>query len=179
MFDEFFGIPAHPLLVHAAVVFVPLQVAAAIAYALVPFTRRHIWWLVGALAVAAPVAAWFAKLSGEAFVERESIKGTVEVNPTLGQQITEHQEFADITAWASIGLGVLMLALLALLLGASRRGRTTAATGDPGGPGTAAAKPNAVVGLVLAVAIVAVGAVTAYYLVRSGHTGATAVWQGQ
>ena len=51
MFDEISGLPAHPLLVHAAVIFIPLQVLAGIAYAVVPFTRKYAWWTVLALAV--------------------------------------------------------------------------------------------------------------------------------
>ncbi|HEX2356851.1 MAG TPA: hypothetical protein VHI50_10380, partial [Micromonosporaceae bacterium] len=64
MFEEILGVPAHPLLVHAAVVFVPLLIAAALAYALVPALRGRVGWAVALLAVAAPLAAWFATLSG-------------------------------------------------------------------------------------------------------------------
>ena len=70
MFEEVFGIPAHPLLVHAAVVFVPLQILAAFAYALVPFVRHYIAWLVAGLAALAPATALLAQESGEAFQER-------------------------------------------------------------------------------------------------------------
>ncbi len=34
MFNQILGLPAHPLLIHAAVVFVPLQIVAAIVYGL-------------------------------------------------------------------------------------------------------------------------------------------------
>lgn len=171
MLDEIFGIPAHPLLVHAAVVFVPLQVGVAIAYALVPFTRKHLWWLVGALAVAAPAAAWFAKLSGENFFETLNL----DPNSEFGKQVIEHQDLADIAAWASLGLGILMLAVLAVHLGPARRAKAGRATEVDAGA-TPAAGPNKVVGLVLGLVILALGVVTAYYIVRAGHTGATAVW---
>ena len=50
MFEEFQGIPAHPLLLHAAVVFVPLLALATIAYAFVPFVRPHTRVVLGLLA---------------------------------------------------------------------------------------------------------------------------------
>ncbi len=40
-FDELFGIPAHPLLVHAAVVLLPLAAVAIVIVAAVPRARRH------------------------------------------------------------------------------------------------------------------------------------------
>ncbi len=36
MFDTVFGLPTHPLIVHAVVVFVPLTALAAIALTVVP-----------------------------------------------------------------------------------------------------------------------------------------------
>ena len=65
MFEEFRGIPLHPLLVHAAVVFVPLFVASVIGYALVPRLRAFLGWLTAALAVvvAASTSAWIASSS--------------------------------------------------------------------------------------------------------------------
>ncbi len=58
------------LIVHAAVVFVPLQIAAAIVYAVVPAWRRYMTWAALALIIVGPAAAWAAKLSGEAFQQR-------------------------------------------------------------------------------------------------------------
>ena len=69
MFDQFNGLPLHPLVVHAAVVFVPLLVVTAILYGVVPQLRSRIGWVAALLAVAAPTAALVAMLSGRAFKE--------------------------------------------------------------------------------------------------------------
>ena len=53
MFDRISGLPAHPLIVHAAVVLVPLLALGAIVYAVVPPLRKHFRWAVGLLAIAA------------------------------------------------------------------------------------------------------------------------------
>jgi len=67
MFRELFDLPAHALIVHAAVVFVPLAALAAILYALWPRVRQHIWWAVLGLGVVAPLTAWAAVLSGQEY----------------------------------------------------------------------------------------------------------------
>jgi len=63
--ESLLGLPAHPLLVHAAVVLVPL---AALALAIVgwkPAWRKHYAFPVALLAVAGAVFAFLAKSSGE------------------------------------------------------------------------------------------------------------------
>ncbi len=58
MFDQINGLPVHALVVHAAVVFVPLLVLGAIAYAVVPRWRPRVGWAVVLLAIAAPAAVF-------------------------------------------------------------------------------------------------------------------------
>ncbi|MET8370749.1 hypothetical protein ABZU42_13610, partial [Micromonospora profundi] len=70
MFEEFMGLPAHPLVLHAAVVFVPLLALLTVGYAFVPPIRPHTRWVLGLLAVGAPLSALLAKLSGDAFFDR-------------------------------------------------------------------------------------------------------------
>jgi predicted membrane protein DUF2231 len=163
VFEEFMGIPAHPLLVHGAVVFVPLQVLAAIAYAAVPFTRRYIWWAVLGLAVVAPGAAWAARLSGAAFRERQVKNGA---SGQFLADIDTHMGFGNMTAYLSTLLGVLMLVLVLVLAKRPLDGQS-AATGSP------------IVTIITAVVIVAVAALTAYYVFKAGDTGAHIVWSGQ
>ena len=175
MFEEVFGIPAHPLVVHAAVVFIPLQILAALGYAFIPPVRRFIAWLVVALAVAGPLAALFARLSGTAFEARLIRNG--KAGPPLLQKIAEHYSYATNTLYFSIGLGVLMLALVGVQV---MRSRNAVVAGDAGGEQseTASAKGPIVVAAVITVAVVAVGAFTGYYIFKTGDTGAHMVWTG-
>src|SRR5262249_1327444 len=68
--DTLLGIPSHPPLIHAAVVFIPLLAIGAVVYVLVPLLRERIRWAVFLLALAGAGAAFLAKLSGDAFRHR-------------------------------------------------------------------------------------------------------------
>jgi hypothetical protein len=154
VFDEVLGLPAHPLLVHAAVVFVPLLVAAGVAYAVLPFTRRWIAWAVIGLAVVAPLSAWFATLSGNAFRNDLASQG---IAPELLAQIDEHRGFGDRTLWAAIALAVLSV----LLVAAQRMG---------------ARSSKLWVTVLLSVGVIGLSAVSLYYVFKAGDSGARAVW---
>ncbi|GGQ08144.1 DUF2231 domain-containing protein [Streptosporangium pseudovulgare] len=164
MFDEILGLPAHPLIVHAAVIAVPALAALAAVYGLAPRTRPALGWAVAGLAVAAPIAAFAAKESGESLEHRNFASAT----GTLARRIAEHEEFADPLLIAALVLGVLSLVLLHLV----RRGRDGGEGGGrEGGGGRAVTTSVAVLTAVVAV-------VAGYYAVRAGHSGAVAVWGG-
>jgi hypothetical protein len=170
VFETVFGIPAHPLIVHAAVVFVPLQILTAFAYAFVPFVRRSIVWLVIGLAVVGPVSVFLAKESGDAFKERLIRNGTA--GPALLDQINAHNSYASTTVFASFALAALMVLLVLVQMWRSRP--TTSAEEDK--TDKRPAKSPIVVAAVLTVAVLAVGATTGYYIFKTGDTGAHMVW---
>lgn len=165
MFEEFLGVPAHPLLVHAAVVFVPLLAILTIAYSFIPFVRAHIRWTLGLLAVVTPVAALLAKLSGDAFLARLDAAGRITAGfyPTL----ETHQRLGALTLYATLALALVTLTLVVVI-----------------GPRVAAASTARVSGSrrVLSLALKALALVTAaislYYVIRTGDSGAKAVWSG-
>jgi hypothetical protein len=165
VFEEVVGIPAHPLLVHAAVVFVPLLAALAIAYAVVPFVRPHTRWVLGLLALATPVAAFLAKLSGDAFLAR--LQSRNRVSPEYLPKLEAHQRLGTLTLYATIALAVVALALVFLV------GSRVAAARAGGGAGS-----NRVLSLGLGVLVLVAAAVSLYYVVRTGDSGAKAVWTG-
>jgi len=158
MFDEIQGLPAHPLLVHAAVVFVPLLVLGSVAYALVPGLRRRIGWAVALLAVAAPIFAFVAWLSGEELQQDMIERG---YPPAILDQVAEHQRHGDRTWWLSLGLGIVTGILL---LVTRRRGR-------------GAHLPSWITP-VLVVIVLALAGLTAVYVVLAGDSGARAAWGG-
>jgi hypothetical protein len=84
------GMPAHVLLVHAAVVFVPLLALGAIVFAVWPAVRHRIDWAVALLAVVAPVSALFSMISGNAFYEMREADGTPK---EFLDQIGEHASY--------------------------------------------------------------------------------------
>lgn len=165
MFEEVVGIPAHPLLLHVPVVFVPLLALLAVAYAIVPFVRPHTRWVLGLLAVATPISTWFTKLSGDAFFER--LESRDRISPEYYPRLEEHGNLGDLTLYATIALGVLTLALVFLV--------------RPRNAATDAARPGAgrrVLAVVLGLLCVVAAGVSLYYVIRTGDTGAHAVWEG-
>lgn len=156
MLDRIFGLPAHPLIVHAAVVLTPLLAALVIAYAVLPLLRlshlrNRLNWAVVLSALAAPVAVFAAKQSGETLSER-MFRGN------MPAPVAEHERLAGPLMLLTVGLAV-----TALLLVRVTRPR-------PAGPATG---PAAVVVSVVAVAF---ALAAGYFVVRLGHSGATAVW---
>jgi len=154
MFDQVNGLPAHALVLHAADVFVPLLALGAIVYALVGRWRAKIGWAVLLLAVIAPITALVAMLSGNKLHERlleQGLKGR-------GTEIiNDHMGFGTRTFWFSLALGVVTLVLV---LAAQRRPGSLPRVADLG----------------LAVVMVALAAITGYYVYRTGDSGAMAVW---
>ena len=153
MFDQLNGLPVHVLVVHAAVVFVPLLVLGAIVYALVPRWRSRTGWAVVLLAVAAPVATLAAKLSGEELEARLLQQG---VSGRGAEIINDHAGYGDLTFWFSLALGVVSLVMVL----ATARGRKLPRIADLG----------------LAAVMVVLAAISGYYVFQTGDSGATAVW---
>lgn len=202
MFEEVAGLPAHPLLVHVSVVLIPLFAFAAAGYALLPGVRVRIRWLVAALALAAPVAAVFTKLSGDALLARLQRRNLT--SPEILSKIASHQELGNRTMWAAILLGLVVAAYLVLLPGPIAPGWLPEALShlarlapdqDPSSP---AAKPptpvtRAAGQIVIAArsdttasvtywsltaATVILAFASLYLAIRTGDSGARIVWSG-
>ena len=154
MFDQVNGLPVHALVLHAAVVFVPLLALGAIVYALVGRWRAKIGWAVLLLAVVAPITALVTMLSGNELHERlldQGLKGRG------AEIINDHMGFGTLTFWFSLALGVVSLVLV---LATTRRPDALPRVADLG----------------LRVVMVALAAITGYYVYKTGDSGATAVW---
>ncbi|GAA4695618.1 DUF2231 domain-containing protein [Phytohabitans rumicis] len=162
MFEEIMGLPAHPLLVHFAVVFVPLLAVSAVAYALLPRLRAKIGWVAALLAIGGPLAALFAKLSGAELEKRLIAKN---YGADILAKVNDHQAYGDLTFWFSLALGVGTL-LLVLLTNGLTTGRATA-KGLP-----------TWLTWVLGAAVIVLAGVTGVYVFLTGDSGADAVWTG-
>jgi hypothetical protein len=154
VFDKLLGLPAHPLLVHAAVIFIPLLIAGTVVYGLFPQFRNKTDWAVAALSVAAPLSALFAKLSGDKLRQRL-------INQGLGGQtlsrVNEHRSLAGVLLYLTIALGVTTLVMMFML---SRWGSALPAWSS----------------IAMRVVVLGVAGVSAYYMFWTGHAGARAVW---
>ena len=94
--DLVFGLPLHPLVVHSAVVLVPLVAFAALAMSYWPSFSRKYGGPVLILAVVAQLSLFLAKASGEPFQER------------LNKEIERHENFGEIAPFTFIPLLVLL-----------------------------------------------------------------------
>jgi uncharacterized membrane protein len=151
VFEELAGLPLHPLAVHGAVVLVPLQVLASLAYALVPRLRLRVGWVAVLLAVVAPLAAVLAKLSGEALQQALGL-------PLQGD-LADHRSRGTYTMWLAIALGALTLALVGLhRAGAGSPLRSWLARG-------------------VAVLVVLAAGAAAGYVILTGDLGSRMVWE--
>lgn len=149
--EEVFGLPAHPLVVHAAVVLLPLAALATVVLAAVPRLRRSYAPLALGLALAALVAVGLAQGSGEALEERVEETELVEAHTSQGERVLP---------WA-IGVVVAAAAVTAVPVVLRRR------------PDTAAGTATAVVVVLSLVA----GAGATWTVVDVGHSGAEATWE--
>lgn len=150
MLDTVFGLPVHPLVVHATVVVVPAAAVAVALAVLWPRFRRWAGWAPAALAVAAVVLTPLSTSSGESL--EHQIGGS--------SLIEDHSRLADMLLWWVLPLAV--LAVLAYVLLTFRGGRPHQ-------------RSRPLVGvLVVASVIVALG--TLVQVVLIGHSGAKAAW---
>jgi hypothetical protein len=158
MFDTITGLPVHALVVHATVVFLPLTVLVALAFALVPAWR---WVLRWPLLVSAVVSM------GTMFVTRQSGRALYD---KLGSPefVNEHSERGHLLFWFVLVFFVIAVAAVFLLGGKTRI--------SGGKDREGAAKPLQLAIIVLLV-VASVG--TGYQTVMAGDAGARAVWGQQ
>jgi hypothetical protein len=144
------GLPLHPLVIHAAVVAVPLLGLAGIVYAVVPRLRARIGWVAVLLAIVTPLTVLVSKLAGDAF--RARIEHKKLANAEIFAKIDAHRALGTTTLYWTIGLGVAVL-LLVLLRNQPR-----------------------VLSIVLSVATIVLAGISVWYVYRTGDAGAKIVW---
>ncbi|MFI6599760.1 DUF2231 domain-containing protein [Nonomuraea sp. NPDC050536] len=157
MFDQILGLPAHPLIIHFAVVLVPLLAAVDVAYALFPRWRAFLAWAVVALSVVAPGAVFMAKESGEHLKQARFASA----DGSLATKVATHESFANPLLLSALGLG--MAGLVLVVATKPSRGSLDDRFGRP-------------VTLALSAVTMVLAAVVGYYCFRAGDSGARAVW---
>jgi uncharacterized membrane protein len=154
VFDQINGLPVHALVIHLTVVFVPLLVLGAIVYAVVPRWRSRIGWAVIGAAVISPIVTFVSKESGEKLYDRKVQEG---LKGKFLEPLNVHMNYGSDLLWWVLALSVVTLVLTILTL---RR------------PGSLP-KP---VEIGLAVVAIVLALITAYYVFKTGDSGAKAVW---
>ncbi|MGH3345813.1 MAG: DUF2231 domain-containing protein [Nocardioides sp.] len=99
---EIGGLPLHPLVIHAAVVFGPLAALCALAYAVVGRWRDRLRWPTVVLAVVATGSIVAAYLTGRDFLESRPELGTKPLVET-------HEARAKLLLWVALAFGAVSL----------------------------------------------------------------------
>lgn len=161
LLDKIFGLPAHPLLVHGAVVLVPLAALALIVTGWREAWRRAYYLPITLIAIGGAVAAFLAKQSGEPL--EESIR-------RAGKHVGDHPEQGDTAFVSAVILAGALVVLYAWQtwgdairerLNATRRFRLGSVSDD----------------VVLWVISLPAAAFALYAMIAAGHSGATLVWK--
>lgn len=151
------GLPAHPLLVHAVVVLIPLAALMVVVGSVWPAARRRLGILTPLVALVALVFVPLAKEAGEALERQVPASAVLERHTELGDQLLP---------WA-IGLFVVAVGQWLWFRLRARR------ADEP----TRSARPGArVATIAIAVVAVVVAGATTYSVVQVGDSGARAVW---
>lgn len=161
MFDVIFGIPVHPLVVHAVVVLAPLTAVMLVAFAVSARFRAWSGILTPVVATVTLVLSPVATQSGEALEKRVGRSDLVE----------EHAEMGDVLPYVMLAATVMAWALWFVW----RRTRATVAAAGDAADGTVATGTSGLFRILAVVGILAaVGLAVDVTLI--GHSGAKAVW---
>ena len=158
MFDYIFGLPMHPLVIHAVVVLVPLSGLCAIAYVARPPWRHVLRWPTGAGALVSGIAAFVAAESGQKLLVRVS-QGRA--STTDSDLLQNHIDWGDRAKVFCLVFMVLTLAAVWFV--------------RPPEDETPRGRPTEVLLSVL-VCLGALAAITT--VVLAGHAGSKVVWNG-
>jgi hypothetical protein len=155
------GLPAHPLLVHAVVVLIPLATLGALAIAIRAPWRRSAGPVVALLALGGAVSAVLAMLAGNQLAAYLQAQG---------------QDAGPITAHGALGLNTVIaawpLAVLAIIT-------AVVARRDPRpsrGAATVATATTSTATTVAAWLTVLAGIAACYFTVMAGDSGSRMVW---
>jgi len=154
---EIAGLPLHPLVVHAAVVFVPLAALGAILLAVVPRWRWVTRWPTAAVTIVALGSVVLARLSGEDYLQQR---------PELAPLVAVHQDRGELLMWFTVAFAVVVAVGVWLLRGASPL--------PSGRGGRASVAP--VLDKVLPVLMVVAAVVVLVQVVLTGDAGTRAVY---
>lgn len=158
MFDTLLGLPAHPLVVHLSVVFIPLTLILAILAVAWARGRRVLSLVVAIGATISMLGAQVAVWSGESLQERVRETSLVEQHAELGEGT---RTFA-------------ILMFLAAVAYFAREWRDDVHV--PGADRVRGLLAPRAIGIALSVVLLATAGLTTVWVARAGHMGAKATW---
>ncbi|MFK8024718.1 MAG: DUF2231 domain-containing protein [Ilumatobacter sp.] len=160
MFDEFLGVPMHPLAVHAPVVLIPLLAVVGVAVSFKAVWRERLSMPFAGLSIVMVALLVVARQSGVAAKEANNVFGNID----------RHEDLANQTLLlAGVWLVLAVLAGVASFL--DRRGSVTSLSA--GAADSLRSPVPTVLWILATVALVA----TTVWLIRTGHAGSESRWK--
>jgi len=159
--NTFFGLPAHPLLVHVPVVLIPLALVGVVLMLVRPQWRSALLIPTTAVAMAGAAGAILASQAGEWLQERVPESHLIHDHAELGEM--------------SRNMAILFAG--AMFVWALRELVTT--RGWFGGTAFARLLSARWVAIAALVGAVVFGLLSTVWVARAGHTGAKAAWHGR
>lgn len=169
--DQLFGLPAHPLVVHAPVVLIPLAVIGALAMMTRPRWYHRFRWPVLAIAAVGTLGAIISAGSGEEL--EEAVEGSA--SSAARHAIHEHAEAGELARTLSI-VFLVALAVWVLVPWWSERRNRSATHASVGAAVAQPATGSRWLRTVLMVGVGATAVASLVTIVEAGHSGASSVW---
>lgn len=158
--DKIFGLPAHPLFVHFAVVLVPLAAIAVIAAVVRPGWQKALRPIAVALVACSFIAVLLAAGSGEKFENR--------TDTTRPDALELHKDLGSATR---LIVFVMLLLVIAWAVISRRHTKLTSETTDK-----AALSRSKQLNIASSALLVIFAVLSTVWAARTGHSGAEAVW---
>ena len=152
--DTITGLPAHPLVVHFSIVAIPLAAILVVLYTVIRSWRSVLAYLITGMGALIAIGVVLAASSGEALEETSEESSLLQTHAELGDQLQ------------IIGI-VFGLSLVALGLYSILSARSIITFGE--------SRDHTVLVALMALALVT-STVATVWDVRTGHSGAKAVW---
>lgn len=161
------GLPAHALIVHATVVLVPLAALLLVVTAVWPRVRRALGPLPALAAAGALILVPITTSTGEKLRDKLGVE-----NPLIAR----HEALGkELLPWVA---AMFAAALLLLFVHGWRPTAWTMPAAAEAGPGSSARTLPRALTAVVSVIVIALAVIVIVEVVRIGHAGAEAVWQG-
>ncbi|CAI9403542.1 MULTISPECIES: DUF2231 domain-containing protein [Aestuariimicrobium] len=161
------GLPLHPLIVHVAVVLVPLSALGGLVLSWRPGLRARFGWLTVAFAAAGAAGALAARLTGPALASQIGIGSS--------PQFATHRMWGLWAPWPALVLALSLAALVwsdsGTAIAGGRSGRRTLGVGPP--------QDRRTLRLASTVVVVVSALASLVLVTLVGHSGATLVWGGR
>jgi uncharacterized membrane protein len=168
---EIGGLPLHPLVVHAAIVLIPLTALVAVLF-LVPRFRAALRWPMVLLAAAALASAYAAVLSGRNFEETQVPPGST---GELVDVVNRHQQLGQQLLYLMIAFAIVTWIAAYVVRPIGETGPFPREIDDDVGE-DGVTRVDTIVRVVVAVLVIVGAVAVCVQTYRTGEQGAKAVW---